>query len=1642
MLDYGINFNVEEGAKKAHKELEEWNKKWQKLLKENPLKIDLSGTSFDDLVKSSSKIKSIPQNIDSVSSSLKSLRAEFRNLTSDEIKAGKGDDIINKYRRLREETGIYLGTLDQAVKAQDRMAKQSDTTTGSIDRQNKAFKKQSEILVQLKSYAMNFLSVYGGIRLTKNLIDITGQFEMQKVSLQAILRDAEKGEAIFERIKGLAVISPYTFKDLVSYTKQLSAFSVPYEELYDTTKMLADVSAGLGVDMSRIILAYGQVRSAAVLRGQELRQFTEAGIPLVDELAKKFTELNGKVVSTGEVFDLISQRKVSFEMVRDIFAEMTDEGGKFYKMQEKQAETLAGKVANLTDAFQIMLSGIGEKGSAVLKGSIDATRSLMQNYEKTGAILIGLAAAYGTYRTAVVIATVAQQGVSLAFAANVKWISLMEKAQKSLNKTMLNNPYVLAAAAVVGLSVAIYGLVSANSAAEIATKSLAKAQEARTKAIDDERSKTKELINQLKDETSTRTEKQLALDKLQKMYPAIFKGLDIEKIKYLDLAEAIKLTNNELERKAGLSLKDEVSQAQGIYDKLTKGQTSYTREKGKDIFKEAKNILGLSDFDAALMTWPKMAQAMQAHLQGLKRQEDSLLLASYNAVSNEEKRNRLIVERGKLQEELNQLQSKEKSQWGSDFADKAKEEQIEKRILSINKQIGALNESMKVNKVSFDALLKDYQSAKDTLSGLQQSYRIEEATEEQVDEASARVEELKKKLEKMGWAEPKPGEENKAKKDAEKRIKEYLDTIQSQVDEYRKKFEIWNTIRDSIFYDNGAKMVSMFQKGNVDLLTRPLIDAAELVKKGWEDAGDGIATVFSTSFQAQQDGREVMIHMTPILDNGSVLSENELADYVDNVLSGTNNILEADAKRNGGLGIVLNVDMDTSIEKANEWGEALHKAQEQFYSQKNFDIDFDITFDGEPDLAKYIKAKMQDIAKGGLNLNVDFLTADFKDILNGKDIDEQTKKALQDMFSTLRDMYFTESKEIQGLYDKYSSYIIKKQKLDEAYQKEREKLIKDGASKEILNEQFIQYTDASNKLATAFAEQDIEFNKFVNELADKSIEELSNLLMKIDLEMSKMIESGGDAETIAVLRAKIVELERLLRSQIGKNENDVKDSYKDWKGLQTILGKVDREIQDIGDNMGGVAGELVKFASSLTATTLKMVNSIVELSKDGILGIEISTQAAESAIKTLEKASVILAVIGAALKVYNVIKGLFENKEQKEYINKLEEDRNKIAREYNRILLERIAIEDNLFGGNDMQNLVNIINGYSAAVKKLKELQSQEAKVRDFYAPGRYTEYMTSARDSLRIKTKGRNWFEKNILGKTDVYENLEEWVRKNLGTELFGKDGFLNLDVAKEVAKLEQLDNKTREYLETLISVQEAKVEFEKAIAEMIDNTFGELGDSLTNALVEGFRNGSLAAEDFKEDITRVLEDVAKQMVRMLFLQKYIDDYKDKLKNVYSDYAETGDREAFVKNLLSATADFFNSAKLANDESTEFIKMVKEEGKKNGFDLFMPTNEKSNLTGISKSAASITEDTALILGGYLDSFRLKMFPLVDYMMTEHKTTLSEMMKQQVSMTVHLIAIEANTKVTAQTNTQMLEKISSVISPTDNKGAFAINVNT
>lgn len=378
------------------------------------------------------------------------LNTSLSSLLNIKKQVGKfNQDDVNNNRKAQQ-------ILKDNARAQEAITREKIKTEGvqkrinaQIERATKGYQSQGRILNELKGIALGYLSVQGAGQLLSSLVRVTGEFELQKTTLAAMLGDLNAAEGVITRIQGLAVESPFQFKELTTYAKQLSAFSVPAQELYDTTKMLADISAGLGVGMDRIVLAYGQVRSAAFLRGQEVRQFTEAGIPILNELAKQFSELEGRAVSTGEVFDKISTRLVPFEMVAQVFKDMTSEGGKFYNMQEVQAETLRGKISNLKDAYEVMLNEIGKGQSENLKGAVDWARRLMQNYEETGRTLVELVAAYGVYKTALIGITAATNTFTLA---NHKLLSALVSA----GRWAATNPYVLIAAGLTAAGYAAY----------------------------------------------------------------------------------------------------------------------------------------------------------------------------------------------------------------------------------------------------------------------------------------------------------------------------------------------------------------------------------------------------------------------------------------------------------------------------------------------------------------------------------------------------------------------------------------------------------------------------------------------------------------------------------------------------------------------------------------------------------------------------------------------------------------------------------------------------------------------------------------------------------------------------------------------------------------------------------------------------------------------------------------------------------------------------------------------------------------------------------------------------------------------------------------------------------------------------------
>lgn len=240
----------------------------------------------------------------------------------------------------------------------------------------------------------------------KSLMDVRGQYELLERSIGAVLNDFEKGSQIFREQQTLALKSPFTVIDLTSTTKMLAAYNFEAEELVDVSKRIADISAALGVPMERLTYNLGQIRAQTVLTARDARDFANAGLSITSELAKMYTEQEQRIVSVGDVMDRMSNKMVSFTDVMKVLNRYTDEGGMFYDFQAKQAETLAGKLSNLTDAYDFMLNEIGKEHQGILTGSISVVQKLFENWRAVSSALTVVISTIGAYKAMQALANI------------------------------------------------------------------------------------------------------------------------------------------------------------------------------------------------------------------------------------------------------------------------------------------------------------------------------------------------------------------------------------------------------------------------------------------------------------------------------------------------------------------------------------------------------------------------------------------------------------------------------------------------------------------------------------------------------------------------------------------------------------------------------------------------------------------------------------------------------------------------------------------------------------------------------------------------------------------------------------------------------------------------------------------------------------------------------------------------------------------------------------------------------------------------------------------------------------------------------------------------------------------------------------
>ena len=418
-------------------------------------------------------------------------------------------------KALEEEKAALFGLTQQQAEARLSVKKLKDEYSAFREEAGETAQANEKMSLSLTKV----LGIIGGVTALKGfaseLIRVRGEFQSMETAIETLVGE-NMANKLIPQIKELAKISPLTMSDMVGAEKMMLGFNIQAEDTIRYLQALSDISMGDSVKFNSLTLAFSQMSAAGKLMGQDLNQMINAGFnPL-----QVISEETGKSIATLK--DEMSKGALSAEMVQQAFIDATSAGGKFYQMSENASKTINGQISMMQDALDAVFNEIGQASEGVIMKGIQATTSLIQNYETVGKVLIGLIATYGTYRAALMLATVATSKHTIAEIALTSARVVARKAQMLLNASMLTNPYVAVATVLAGLVATMWTLHDSSTATEKATKNFNRILEENAQKQDEYKKKINELTSAIEDNALSEGERLAAFEKLKAEYPNIF----------------------------------------------------------------------------------------------------------------------------------------------------------------------------------------------------------------------------------------------------------------------------------------------------------------------------------------------------------------------------------------------------------------------------------------------------------------------------------------------------------------------------------------------------------------------------------------------------------------------------------------------------------------------------------------------------------------------------------------------------------------------------------------------------------------------------------------------------------------------------------------------------------------------------------------------------------------------------------------------------------------------------------------------------------------------------------------------------------------------------------------------------------------
>lgn len=1291
--------------------------------------------------------------------------------------------------------------------------------------------------------------------LVSKIVGVRGEFEQLEVAIRTMLGSASKADALIQQLVRTAATTPFGLEDVANGAKRLLAYGLEAEKVNETLIRLGDIAAGLTVPLNDLVYLYGTTMTQGRLYTQDLNQFTGRGIPMISELAKQFG------VAESKVRGLVEAGRVGFPEVQKVIENLTDEGSKFGGLMEAQSKTIAGQISNIEDALQMMFNKIGQQSEGVINDTLSGVSHMVENYEQFGRMLLGLVATYGTYRTAIMAVAAMRGWATAAEALHYNRLLLVEKAQRALNATMLNNPYVLIATLLAGVCAAMVSMKTETERLKEAEEDYQRQKEQVIEAEEAHRRKIDELCSIAGDEAVSTDTRREALNKLEMKYPDIFAMYDTEyeKLKNIkkineDIAalveqKSITRPENELpsvnKRIAELEAKEATKKTvtyntnHGTYSQTVGGLSSAEEVELKNLRNKRSTLQAQVRKNEANAYFEDLTGISNDTLDAeIKRRSDLLAKMQlekkkYGTITQSTAQLNGTYTRDELQYQLNKLQSEQNRRnkpmdSSADWAASVKKT-YEDALKAYNDFIRDSSNSL--SKDDFEKKSKDLKDAVDV---------------------------AKKEYDKV-----KPGTDKDAESAAKKRERQQREDDRRIEMQRKLGLELV-----ALQQDNDEAEVSAMEEGLPKKLRQIKEEykarrkAIEKQRSDWQAQNARAGMTGLDSDGLTDDQRSELTRSEDLNETTYKAALTSLyKELTDQYQSYTDKRLEIERKHNEDI-------------------EGLTRARRQ--AQAAGDADAVARFDRS--IAEAVKSKGRELARH-----------DF-------DVLRQSPEYVR----AYEDLRNTSTETLQGLLAQ-----LEKAKAE--------------ASSVFGPQDLREYTTAIREIIDELDSRDPfgRLSKCVEELT-LAQRELSAAKKQLDAVASgEKIGIGLKADGIDSNGKPIVTTSYLSMSEALKNYTAAKDRHvqaghnfvKAEKDAKDKVDQLASAIKDIGGAMGDTSGEVVGLIFDVGTFIADTISGISTVSKVGAEAVS-AVEKASIILTLVSTAMQLLQKIGE-LGNNKAFKEYEKFAEKVNEINVLTDAVN----EYRLAVLEARHEESSWFAEDGLKDLRNWREYhdevYADYIKKATEAQAIYRNQsgggwltgafnwimsnlsilgwwdewRDLWGQGGYDEGQIAAINNLRIETRKKSggFLGTGIGGHSQKTEDLVSWARKNGLGELFDDKGLINKELAESILNNygDKLVGQTKETLEALIELREKYDEYIQNLHEYVSSMYEPLVDNFVDSLWDWLDNGKDALDSFKGYASGTFRDIVSDMLRTIVLDKVIGSFSDDITAVYEQYAE-----------------------------------------------------------------------------------------------------------------------------------------------------------